>query len=86
MRAPEYADRFGQQIGFAELHGVEIESLPDLALQFVIIGPRIGGVLYDRYHNYQAAFYTAAALAGVARSNYAGRTRATVAFCAASMV
>ena len=21
-----------------------------------IIGPRIGGVLYDRYHNYQAAF------------------------------
>jgi MFS family permease len=30
-----------------------------------IIGPRIGGVLYDRYHNYQAAFY-AAALAGVA--------------------
>ena len=31
-----------------------------------IIGPRIGGVLYDRYHNYQAAFYTAAGLAGVA--------------------
>ena len=31
-----------------------------------IIGPRIGGVLYDKYHNYQAAFYTAAALAGVA--------------------
>jgi OFA family oxalate/formate antiporter-like MFS transporter len=31
-----------------------------------IIGPRIGGVLYDRYHNYQAAFYTAAALACVA--------------------
>jgi OFA family oxalate/formate antiporter-like MFS transporter len=31
-----------------------------------IIGPRIGGVLYDRYHNYQAAFYSAAALAGVA--------------------
>jgi len=31
-----------------------------------IIGPRIGGVLYDRYHNYQAAFYNAAALAGVA--------------------
>lgn len=31
-----------------------------------IIGPRIGGVLYDRYHNYQAAFYAAAALAGVA--------------------
>lgn len=31
-----------------------------------IIGPRIGGVLYDRYHNYEAAFYTAAALAGVA--------------------
>src|SRR5438067_8651819 len=31
-----------------------------------IIGPRIGGVLYDRYHDYQAAFYTAAALAGVA--------------------
>ncbi len=31
-----------------------------------IIGPRIGGVLYDKYHNYQAAFYTAAVLAGVA--------------------
>lgn len=31
-----------------------------------IIGPRIGGVLFDRYHNYQAAFYTAAALSGVA--------------------
>lgn len=31
-----------------------------------IIGPRIAGVLYDRYQNYQAAFYSAAALAGVA--------------------
>jgi len=31
-----------------------------------IIGPRIGGVLYDKYHNYKAAFYTAAALAAVA--------------------
>lgn len=31
-----------------------------------IIGPRIGGVLYDRYHDYQAAFYAAAALAGLA--------------------
>jgi OFA family oxalate/formate antiporter-like MFS transporter len=31
-----------------------------------IIGPRIGGVLYDKYHNYQAAFYTAAALAAIA--------------------
>jgi len=31
-----------------------------------IIGPRIGGVLYDRYHDYQAAFYAAAALAAVA--------------------
>jgi len=31
-----------------------------------IIGPRIGGVLYDKYHNYQAAFYAAAGLAGVA--------------------
>ncbi|MFB3814882.1 MAG: OFA family MFS transporter [Terriglobales bacterium] len=31
-----------------------------------IIGPRIGGVLYDKYHNYQAAFYTAAVLAAVA--------------------
>jgi OFA family oxalate/formate antiporter-like MFS transporter len=31
-----------------------------------IIGPRIGGVMYDRYHNYQAAFYSAAALAAVA--------------------
>jgi MFS transporter, OFA family, oxalate/formate antiporter len=31
-----------------------------------IIGPRIGGVLYDKYHNYKAAFYTAAALAAIA--------------------
>jgi MFS transporter, OFA family, oxalate/formate antiporter len=31
-----------------------------------ILGPRIGGVLYDRYHNYQAAFYTASGLAVVA--------------------
>ncbi len=31
-----------------------------------IIGPRIGGVLYDKYHNYQAAFYTAAVLAAIA--------------------
>jgi OFA family oxalate/formate antiporter-like MFS transporter len=31
-----------------------------------IIGPRIGGVLYDKYHDYQAAFYTAAILAAVA--------------------
>jgi MFS transporter, OFA family, oxalate/formate antiporter len=31
-----------------------------------VIGPRIGGVLYDRYQDYQAAFYTAAALSAVA--------------------
>jgi OFA family oxalate/formate antiporter-like MFS transporter len=31
-----------------------------------VIGPRIGGKLFDKYHNYQAAFYTAAALAAVA--------------------
>jgi len=31
-----------------------------------IIGPRVGGVLYDRYHDYQAAFYTGAVLAAVA--------------------
>jgi hypothetical protein len=31
-----------------------------------IIGPRIGGVRYDRYHSYQAAFYTAAELVSVA--------------------
>jgi OFA family oxalate/formate antiporter-like MFS transporter len=31
-----------------------------------LIGPRIGGVLFDKYHNYQAAFYSAAALAGIA--------------------
>jgi OFA family oxalate/formate antiporter-like MFS transporter len=31
-----------------------------------IIGPRIGGVLYDRFHNYQGAFLVAALLAGVA--------------------
>src|ERR1022692_665755 len=31
-----------------------------------IIGPRIGGVLFDKYKNYQMAFYWAAALAAVA--------------------
>ncbi len=31
-----------------------------------IIGPRIAGVLFDKYKNYQMAFYTAAALAAVA--------------------
>ncbi|MGZ5424282.1 MAG: L-lactate MFS transporter [Candidatus Aminicenantales bacterium] len=31
-----------------------------------IIGPRIGGVLFDKYKNYEAAFYTAAGLAVVA--------------------
>ena len=31
-----------------------------------IIGPRIGGKMYDQYHNYQMAFYAAAALAAVA--------------------
>ena len=31
-----------------------------------IIGPKIGGALFDKYKNYQAAFYTAAALAVVA--------------------
>jgi MFS transporter, OFA family, oxalate/formate antiporter len=31
-----------------------------------ILGPTIGGALFDRYRNYEAAFYTAAALAAVA--------------------
>src|SRR5216684_236516 len=31
-----------------------------------IIGPKIGGALFDKYKDYQAAFYTAAALAVVA--------------------
>ncbi len=31
-----------------------------------LLGGRIGGLLYDRYHNYQMAFYTAAVLAGIA--------------------
>ncbi len=31
-----------------------------------VIGPRIGGVLFDKYNNYQMAFYTAAVLAAVA--------------------
>ncbi len=31
-----------------------------------IIGPRIGGVMFDRYRNYQAAFYSAAVLAAIA--------------------
>jgi OFA family oxalate/formate antiporter-like MFS transporter len=31
-----------------------------------IIGPRVAGVLYDKYQNYQVAFYTAAVLAVIA--------------------
>jgi OFA family oxalate/formate antiporter-like MFS transporter len=31
-----------------------------------IIGPTIGGVLFDKYRNYEAAFYVAAVLAGIA--------------------
>jgi MFS transporter, OFA family, oxalate/formate antiporter len=31
-----------------------------------IIGPRIGGVLFDQYKNYRMAFYTAAVLAAIA--------------------
>src|SRR5258708_18445364 len=31
-----------------------------------IIGPRIGGELYDKHHDYQAAFYTEAAVAAAA--------------------
>ena len=31
-----------------------------------IIGPRVAGVLYDRYHDYQAAFYAAAGMAVLA--------------------
>jgi OFA family oxalate/formate antiporter-like MFS transporter len=31
-----------------------------------IIGPKIGGALFDKYKNYQAAFYTAAVLAAIA--------------------
>ena len=29
-------------------------------------GPKIGGVMFDKYQNYQMAFYTAAVLAAVA--------------------
>ncbi|MBE0656640.1 MAG: OFA family MFS transporter [Bryobacteraceae bacterium] len=31
-----------------------------------ILGPRIGGVLFDRYQNYEAALYSASALAAIA--------------------
>ncbi len=31
-----------------------------------LLGGRIGGLLYDKYKNYQMAFYTAAVLAAVA--------------------
>jgi OFA family oxalate/formate antiporter-like MFS transporter len=31
-----------------------------------IMGPRIGGMMFDRYHDYQAAFLAAAAMAAVA--------------------
>jgi OFA family oxalate/formate antiporter-like MFS transporter len=31
-----------------------------------IVGPRIGGVMFDKYNNYQAAFYIAGALAALA--------------------
>jgi len=52
-----------------------------------IIGPRIGGVLFDKYKNYEMAFYTAAVLAAVAllcelaakRPGMPSHTRAAVA-------
>lgn len=31
-----------------------------------IIGPTIGGILFDRYHNYKIAFYSAAVLSAIA--------------------
>ena len=31
-----------------------------------VIGPRIGSAFFDKYHNYEAAFFTAAGLAAVA--------------------
>jgi predicted MFS family arabinose efflux permease len=31
-----------------------------------LLGGRIGGKLFDKYHNYQMAFYTAAVLALIA--------------------
>jgi len=31
-----------------------------------VIGPMIGGKLFDKYHDYRMAFYTAAVLAAVA--------------------
>jgi MFS transporter, OFA family, oxalate/formate antiporter len=49
-----------------------------------ILGPRIGGVLFDRYHNYQAAFYTAAALAVVALVCEFGAKRPVVRAAAAA--
>jgi MFS transporter, OFA family, oxalate/formate antiporter len=49
-----------------------------------ILGPRIGGVLFDRYHNYQAAFYTAAALAVVALVCEFGARRPVVKAAAAA--
>jgi OFA family oxalate/formate antiporter-like MFS transporter len=43
-----------------------------------IIGPRITGVLYDRYQNYKAAFYTAAALAALALLFESGAKRPVI--------
>jgi OFA family oxalate/formate antiporter-like MFS transporter len=37
-----------------------------------VLGPRIAGVLFDRYQNYNAALYAAALLAGVALLCLAG--------------
>jgi OFA family oxalate/formate antiporter-like MFS transporter len=44
-----------------------------------IIGPRIGGVLYDRFHDYQAAFWVASALSGVALLCELGARRPAIA-------
>ena len=44
-----------------------------------IIGPRIGGVMFDRYHNYQAAFYTASVLAAIALLCELGARRPSIA-------
>lgn len=43
-----------------------------------IIGPRIAGVLFDKYKNYQIAIYTAAVLAAVALLSGLAARRSTM--------
>ncbi len=54
------------RLGSAAREWAGIQSLIMVAGIAGLLGGRISGKLFDKYHNYQMAFYTAAVLAAVA--------------------